>query len=191
MKTAKILEVLSPWALIGPDEPESARSDADAEAFEALVLAEVEAARAEHGPYDNEFEALGVILEELDEFKEWVWKRRKDRDPVKMLGELVQVAATCRMASAECGYAGHEEFASEVAGWGHGTPVHSSHDGYARILCEIDRYKSCLDSAGPRKHRGAALLGAGRWAARTAADVGIVRQARAVAAGLAAGKKVR
>jgi hypothetical protein len=36
---------------------------------------------------------VGVILEELDEFWEEVRKKRSQRDPLRMLGELVQIAA--------------------------------------------------------------------------------------------------
>lgn len=58
------------------------------------VSAEVRRASTLHGPnYASAHEAYGVLLEEVDEFREWVWMKRSERDRAAMAAELVQVAA--------------------------------------------------------------------------------------------------
>lgn len=61
--------------------------------FDKLVKAELAAARKGHDPINSLHEGFAVLLEEVDEFKEHVWKRRSKRDPAKILAELVQVGA--------------------------------------------------------------------------------------------------
>jgi hypothetical protein len=43
--------------------------------------------------FNSGHEGYAVILEELDELKEEVWKNKKTRDPAKMRAEAIQVAA--------------------------------------------------------------------------------------------------
>ena len=43
--------------------------------------------------FNSAHEGYAVILEELDELKEEVWKNKKTRDPAKMRAEAIQVAA--------------------------------------------------------------------------------------------------
>lgn len=59
----------------------------------AAVGSELERARLEHAPMASAHEAFAVILEELDEFKLEVWKKRSERDLVAMRAELIQLAA--------------------------------------------------------------------------------------------------
>jgi hypothetical protein len=61
--------------------------------FAALVASELAAARKGHGPINSLHEGFAVLLEEVDEFKEEVWKKRSKRNLRKALAELVQVAA--------------------------------------------------------------------------------------------------
>lgn len=198
MKPSALLEILSKAAAPPKPGDQVVLTDVtDDLCFELLVRAEIQSAREEHGPYVSDHEALGVILEELDEFKDWVWKRRKDRDPVKMIGELVQVAATCRMALAERDYASQAEILEGLRAWlaKERQAVHSSHEGYAKILLEIDRFKAgvsrgALGSCDVAERRNA-LLSAAFWCAATATDVGIMKQARLEAEGHYPGKKVQ
>lgn len=50
-------------------------------------------ASATHGKFSSAHEAYAVILEELDEFKIEVWKKRANRDLNNMRKELIQIAA--------------------------------------------------------------------------------------------------
>lgn len=59
----------------------------------AQVAAELERARSQHAPLNSGHEAYAVILEELDEFKAEVWKKRRERNPAAMRTELIQLAA--------------------------------------------------------------------------------------------------
>lgn len=61
--------------------------------FAERVKHELSRARSKHTPINSAHEGYAVILEELDEFKKEVWKKRKERDPKQMLDELVQVGA--------------------------------------------------------------------------------------------------
>ncbi len=61
--------------------------------FEQRVREEVESACSKHGPINSVHEGYSVILEEVDEFWDWVKMKRSNRDPVEMLTELVQIAA--------------------------------------------------------------------------------------------------
>lgn len=67
--------------------------------FAALVREELACARRGNKPMNSAHEAYAVVLEELDEFWEEVRKKRIDRDPQKMLTELVQIAAMCQRAA--------------------------------------------------------------------------------------------
>lgn len=57
------------------------------------IAEELESARASHGPLNSPHEAYAVMLEELDEYKEWVWMKSSKRNQKKMRAELVQLAA--------------------------------------------------------------------------------------------------
>jgi hypothetical protein len=61
--------------------------------FEDLVAEEVLAARIKHKPINSVHEGYAVMLEEMDEFWDWVKRKSKDRDPNEMLIELVQIGA--------------------------------------------------------------------------------------------------
>lgn len=61
--------------------------------FLRAVTEEYEHATERHGQFNSAHEGYSVILEELDELKEWVWKKRSKRDPREMYGECVQIAA--------------------------------------------------------------------------------------------------
>ena len=50
----------------------------------------------------NVAEGYAIILEELDEFWDWVRKKPKHRDPHKMYKELVQVAAMAQRTAEDC-----------------------------------------------------------------------------------------
>jgi hypothetical protein len=67
--------------------------------FAAAVAAELSKARSRHGNIHSAHEGYAVILEELDEFKKEVCKRREKRDPDNMLRELIQVAAMAQRAA--------------------------------------------------------------------------------------------
>ena len=63
---------------------------------EVLAAVELEVVKAcgKFGPdYHSAHEAYAVLLEEVDEFKDWVWRKREERVRPDMVGELVQVAA--------------------------------------------------------------------------------------------------
>ena len=61
--------------------------------FPNLVFQELKMARSGHAPMHSAHEAYAVILEELEEFKAEVFKKREARSKGRMLAELVQVAA--------------------------------------------------------------------------------------------------
>lgn len=48
---------------------------------------------AKHPPFNSAHEGYAVILEEMDELKEHVWKKQHSRDIVAMRAEAIQVAA--------------------------------------------------------------------------------------------------
>lgn len=54
---------------------------------------ELKLALSTHAPMHSAHEGYAVILEELDELKEEVWKKRSERDLLKMRAEAIQVAA--------------------------------------------------------------------------------------------------
>lgn len=62
--------------------------------FQELVSKEIMRARAKHPKINSFHEGYAVLLEEVDEFKELVWKLAwKDGDKANMLSELTQIAA--------------------------------------------------------------------------------------------------
>lgn len=65
--------------------------------FPYLVALELEKARNAHGPQRVPHESLGVIREEYVEFEQEVFARK--HDPLRMLAELVQLAAMCQRAA--------------------------------------------------------------------------------------------
>lgn len=67
--------------------------------FEELVSIELKKARVKHGPMVSFHEAYAIILEELEEFKNEVFKKEKNRDLKNCLAELVQVAASAQKAA--------------------------------------------------------------------------------------------
>ena len=63
-------------------------------AFQQLVSEELCKARKKHPqPLNSHHEAYAVILEELDEL--WDEIKQQDRNPARILSELIQVAAMC------------------------------------------------------------------------------------------------
>lgn len=71
--------------------------------FLEMVAEELAKAQSQHAPLNSAHEAYAVILEELDEFKAEVWKKREKRDRANMLKELVQVAAMCARTAQDLG----------------------------------------------------------------------------------------
>lgn len=68
--------------------------------FAKLVKNELAEARAKYPrPMNSAHEGYATILEEVDELWDEVRAKQGDRDPKKMVAELVQIAAMCqRMA---------------------------------------------------------------------------------------------
>jgi hypothetical protein len=61
--------------------------------FANLVEAELASARKQHGKIAGAHDGYGRILEEVDEFWDWVKRRSSMRDRNSMCNELVQIAA--------------------------------------------------------------------------------------------------
>lgn len=59
------------------------------------LSAEIDKAIQRHSMFHNAHETLGVLWEEVDEYKAEVWKKQKKRNPAKMRKELLQIAAVC------------------------------------------------------------------------------------------------
>jgi hypothetical protein len=57
-------------------------------------------------PFNSSHEAFAVIQEEVDEFWEEVKKKKEERDPAKMLKELIQIAAMARRSANDLGLLG-------------------------------------------------------------------------------------
>jgi len=58
-----------------------------------LVKTELKRAFVLHQSFSTHHQGYAVILEELDELKAEVWKRRAERDPARVIAEATQVAA--------------------------------------------------------------------------------------------------
>ncbi len=71
--------------------------------FATYVANELARARGLHGDQRSAHEAYAVILEEVEEFKAEVFKRREDRSTARMLAELVQIAAMAQRAAEDLG----------------------------------------------------------------------------------------
>lgn len=71
----------------------------DASNFAEMVAAELCRARAKHANQHSAHEAFAVLLEEVEEFKAEVFRRREHRDPQRCLAELIQVAAMAQRAA--------------------------------------------------------------------------------------------
>lgn len=61
--------------------------------FSELLKNELVKARIKNPPINSVHEGYSIILEEVDEFWDWVKMKKKLRDPNEMLTELVQIAA--------------------------------------------------------------------------------------------------
>jgi hypothetical protein len=59
----------------------------------AEVMAEYNRAVEMNGPFASAHEGYAILLEEMDELKEEVWKKPKNRSKEKMREEATQVAA--------------------------------------------------------------------------------------------------
>lgn len=57
------------------------------------TVTELEGAMAHHPTFNSAHEGFAVLLEEVDELKEHVWKKQGSRDITAMRKEAVQVAA--------------------------------------------------------------------------------------------------
>ncbi len=67
--------------------------------FDELVREEVSKARGKHKKINSVHEGYAVLLEEVDEFWEWVRRKTKERDPKEMLIELVQIGAMAHICA--------------------------------------------------------------------------------------------
>jgi hypothetical protein len=67
------------------------------------VRQELRRAQTQHAPLNSAHEAIAVILEEFEEFKQEVWKKRDARDPARMRAELIQIAAMAIRAIEDLG----------------------------------------------------------------------------------------
>lgn len=92
-----------PTAWIEGDEPLTgwAAPKGTRSVFLLEVAAEFTRAVKKHGPMHSAHEAYAVILEEMDEFKNEVWKQGHDK--AAMRAELVQLAAMCMRAVEDLG----------------------------------------------------------------------------------------
>lgn len=64
--------------------------------FQELVEKELEKARSMHPSINSLHEGYAVILEELDELWDEVRKKSAQRDPMRIVEELVQIGAMCQ-----------------------------------------------------------------------------------------------
>lgn len=65
--------------------------------FQCLVEKKKKAFLGHYPLFRSAHEALGVILEEVAELKEEVYKRKRIKDPLRFLNELVDIAAYCEL----------------------------------------------------------------------------------------------
>jgi hypothetical protein len=71
--------------------------------FQKLVQDELTRACILHPPIHSLHEGFAIILEEVDELKNEVWKKNQERDPKKILSEAVQIAAMVQRTIEDCG----------------------------------------------------------------------------------------
>ncbi len=71
--------------------------------FSKLVKQELEQIRSKHRPLNSLHEGFAVLLEEVDELKEEVWKRSAQRDLENMLKECVQIACVAQRFAEDLG----------------------------------------------------------------------------------------
>ena len=71
--------------------------------FQELVKEELERARQMFEPQHSHHESAAVIKEEYDEYWDWVKLNPSERDRIKMLRELVQIAAMAQRAAEDNG----------------------------------------------------------------------------------------
>lgn len=64
--------------------------------FRRLVKKSIKANRAKHPPIRSAHEGLALLLEEVEELKEEVFKRQH-KGPLRLVSELTQIAAMCEM----------------------------------------------------------------------------------------------
>jgi hypothetical protein len=77
--------------------------------FLVLVDEELDRAHINHpAGIHSAHEGYAVILEELDELKDEVWKKREHRDSEAILRELIQVAAMATRMAEDLGLIGDE-----------------------------------------------------------------------------------
>lgn len=61
--------------------------------FEKLVKLKADSDRSEDGLVKDFHSGFSMLLEEVDEFKQQVWKKKKNQDRVNMVEELIQVSS--------------------------------------------------------------------------------------------------
>ena len=79
-------------------------SNADVDVFQMRFLSRVAAesrrvGRLHGATFASAHESYAVILEELEEYKAEVFKKREKRDERLMILELIQIAASCEKAA--------------------------------------------------------------------------------------------
>lgn len=65
--------------------------------FSDLVKKKIQACRGKFGTFNSAHEALCLVLEEVEELKEEIFKRKRKDDPLWLINELVDIAAMCEM----------------------------------------------------------------------------------------------
>jgi len=76
----------------------------DESPFAAMVRRELDSARAQHpGKQHSLHEGFAVLLEEVDELKAEVWKRKQFRTQDAVVKELVQIAAMAQRTAEDLG----------------------------------------------------------------------------------------
>ncbi len=69
--------------------------------FDKLVQDELEKVRKKIRPFNSWEEVYGILLEEIHEFQEEVFKKAKNRDKDNTLKELYQIAGICSRAEVD------------------------------------------------------------------------------------------
>jgi hypothetical protein len=68
-----------------------------ASVFQDLVKKKVQAFRGKYKRFHSAHEALGLLWEEFEELKKEVFKRKRIKDPLRFINELVDIAAYCEI----------------------------------------------------------------------------------------------